>query len=129
MLFSLPTNYFRQSPLWAFLISFKKAAKSVPRSVIVTEMGRNSAVARFISGIFPAILVTGSVSDAVINFNTAILLDFIARSSSLSDEDLAFLLPDIMAPLSAKSGNSATVSNDSTAQSQAEIFSLEHSSF
>ncbi|EPQ56067.1 hypothetical protein GLOTRDRAFT_129071 [Gloeophyllum trabeum ATCC 11539] len=84
---------------WAFLLPFKAAAQYLPRTALVTEMTRNTDLARFVASLFPSALEESSTYRALVAFHTGALLDFIAATKSLNEGQLAFVLPALLKPL------------------------------
>ncbi|KAF9480276.1 hypothetical protein BDN70DRAFT_905831 [Pholiota conissans] len=87
---------------WRFLLSYKSAAQNVPRVSLVTEMLKNTDVARFVASLLPISLKKGISHHTLIAFNAATLHDFIKRSKSLNEGTLAYILPALLAPLQQK---------------------------
>ncbi|KAK2465147.1 hypothetical protein APHAL10511_002839 [Amanita phalloides] len=91
--------HIKPNSTWGFLLPFKSAAQPVPRLPLVTEMLRNTDVARFITSLLPAALRKTRVHKVLLMFNAACLHDFITRSKALDEGTVAFLLPAILEPL------------------------------
>lgn len=70
---------------------------------LVTEMLRNSGVARFVASLLPSAIKEGSVHRVQLAFNAATLHEFIKRSKSLDEGTLAYLIPALLEPLQQKS--------------------------
>ena len=66
---------------------FKSAAQSVPRLPLVTEMLRNTDVARFVTSLLPSAVKTNRLHRVLLMLNAACLHDSITKSKSL-DEDV-----------------------------------------
>src|SRR4030081_3796316 len=90
---------FRPNSTWSFLLPFKAAAQSVPRTPLVTEMIKNTDVARFISSLLPLSLKHNYIHRTLVAFNAACLDDFMSKSKSLDEGTVAYLLPAILQPL------------------------------
>ncbi|OCH90866.1 hypothetical protein OBBRIDRAFT_729952 [Obba rivulosa] len=84
-----------------FLQAYKSDGKRVPRTSLVTEMTKNSDLARFVSSLLPDSLKSGGEGThrALIAFHTGVLLDFIAKSQALNEGTVTHLLPASMEPL------------------------------
>ena len=89
----------RPNTTWSFLLPFKSAAQSVPRLPLVTEMLRNTDVARFVASLLPSAVKTNRLHRVLLMFNAACLHDFITKSKSLDEGTVAFLLPALLEPL------------------------------
>ncbi|KAI0369251.1 hypothetical protein BV20DRAFT_968110 [Pilatotrama ljubarskyi] len=89
-----------RSPL-RFLQAYKTTAKPLHRSLLINEMLKTLDVARFVSGIFPAVLKDHSagVHRALVAFHTGVLLEFIGQSQSLDENAMAIMLPAVLEPL------------------------------
>ncbi|KJA24974.1 hypothetical protein HYPSUDRAFT_200217 [Hypholoma sublateritium FD-334 SS-4] len=74
---------------WSFLIPYKSAAQNVPRASLVTEMLKNTDVARFVALLLPIALKKGVTNPVLTAFNAATLHDFIKRSKSLTEGTVA----------------------------------------
>lgn len=88
--------------MWSFLIPYKSAAQNVPRVSLVTEMLKNTDVARFVTLLLPLALKKGVANPVLIAFNAATLHDFIKRSKSLAEGTVAYLVPALLEPLQQK---------------------------
>lgn len=66
---------------------------------LVTEMLRNSDVARFVTSLLPSAMKDGFSHRVMLAFNAACLHDFILRSRALDEGTLAYLLPALLQPL------------------------------
>ncbi len=86
----------------ASLIPYKSAAQNVPRVSLVTEMLKNTDLARFVTALLPIALKKGVVHPVLIAFNAATLHDFIKRSKSLNEGTVAYLVPALLEPLQQK---------------------------
>ncbi|KZT68072.1 hypothetical protein DAEQUDRAFT_348588 [Daedalea quercina L-15889] len=77
-----------------FLQAYKITVKPLPRSGLVSEMLKNSDLARFITHLLPNTLKNGGAGmhKALVIFHAGVLLDFIARSQDLNEGTTAFLL-------------------------------------
>ncbi|KZT23010.1 hypothetical protein NEOLEDRAFT_1180414 [Neolentinus lepideus HHB14362 ss-1] len=84
---------------WAFLLPFKSAAQHLSRTSLVTEMIRNSDLSRFVTSLLMTGIEHESAHRALVAFHTGILIEFIAKSKSLSAGELAFILPALLVPL------------------------------
>ncbi|KJA17838.1 hypothetical protein HYPSUDRAFT_191636 [Hypholoma sublateritium FD-334 SS-4] len=87
---------------WSFLIPYKSAAQNVPRVSLVTEMLKNTDLARFVTSLLPTSLKKGVANPVLIAFNAATLHDFIKRSKSLTEGTVAYLVPALLDPLQQK---------------------------
>ncbi|KAI0354312.1 hypothetical protein OH77DRAFT_530067 [Trametes cingulata] len=99
-----------RSPL-RFLQAYKTTAKPLHRSLLINEMLKTLDVARFASGILPAVLKDHSagVHRALIAFHTGVLLEFVARSTILDENIMAILLPAVMDPLQTAGSPETTI--------------------
>ncbi|KAF8626030.1 hypothetical protein AX15_005120 [Amanita polypyramis BW_CC] len=91
--------HIKPNSTWSFLLPFKAAAQSVPRSPMVTEMLRNTDVIRFVASLLPSAIKMNRVHRVLLMFNAACLYDFITRSKSLDEGTVSFLLPALLEPL------------------------------
>lgn len=91
--------FLRPNSTWSFLLPFKAAAQSIPRISLVTEMLKNSDASRFITSLLPSALKGGYTHRTLLAFNAATLHDFIARSKTLDEGTLAYMLPALLEPL------------------------------
>ncbi|KAG7098539.1 hypothetical protein E1B28_000475 [Marasmius oreades] len=89
----------KKNTTWSFLLPFKSAAQSVPRIALVTEMKKNSEVARHISSLLPNAIKEGYSHRTLVAFNAATLHDFIIHSDTLEESCIAYLLPALVEPL------------------------------
>ncbi|KAF9553866.1 hypothetical protein CPC08DRAFT_672807 [Agrocybe pediades] len=87
---------------WSFLIPYKSAAQNVPRVSLVTEMLKNSEVARFVASLLPTSIKKGVCHRVIVTFNAATFHDFIKRSKSFNEGTVAYLLPAFLEPLQQK---------------------------
>ncbi|KAG6836982.1 hypothetical protein H0H93_016935 [Arthromyces matolae] len=94
--------HIKQNSTWSFLLPFKSAAQNLPRMSLVTEMLRNSDVARFATSLLPSALKEKRSHRVLLAFNAASLHDFISRSKSIDEGTIAFLLPALLEPLQSK---------------------------
>lgn len=92
----------RPNSTWSFLIPYKSAAQNLPRVSLVTEMLKNSDLARFVVSLLPAAVKKGLGHRVLFAFNAATLHDFIKRSKSMSEGTMAYLLPALIEPLQQK---------------------------
>ncbi|KAF8966928.1 armadillo-type protein [Flammula alnicola] len=92
----------KKNSTWSFLLPYKSAAQNVPRVSLVTEMLKNTDVARFVASLLPYALKKGLSHRVLIAFNAATLHDFIKRSKSLNEGTVAYLLPALLEPLQQK---------------------------
>lgn len=92
----------RPNSTWSFLIPYKSAAQNLPRVSLVTEMLKNSDVARFVASLLPTAIKKGLGHRVLVTFNAATLHDFIKRSKSLNEGTVAYLLPSLLEPLQQK---------------------------
>ncbi|OSD00001.1 hypothetical protein PYCCODRAFT_1479448 [Trametes coccinea BRFM310] len=88
-----------------FLQAYKTTAKPLHRNLLINEMLKSLEVARFVSGILPAVLShrSAGMHRALIAFHTGVLLEYIARSRALDENMMAILLPAALEPLQAAS--------------------------
>lgn len=93
---------------WNFLNAYKSAARSVPRSALVTEMVRNVAVARFVASALPKAVKDRTAHRALVAFHTAALFEYISRIKAPDDGVLAFLLPAMLEPLQHNAAQAGT---------------------
>lgn len=66
---------------------------------LVTEMLKNTDVARFVASLLPTAMKGGYSHRVLLAFNAASLHDFIMRSSQLDEGTVAYLLPALLEPL------------------------------
>ncbi|KDR78387.1 hypothetical protein GALMADRAFT_245550 [Galerina marginata CBS 339.88] len=92
----------KPNSIWSFLIPYKSAAQNLPRVSLVTEMLKNSDLARFVTSLLPTGVRKGLGHRVLLAFNAATLHDFIKRSKSLSEGTIAFILPALLEPLQQK---------------------------
>ncbi|KAI0063355.1 ARM repeat-containing protein [Artomyces pyxidatus] len=91
--------HIKPNSAWSFLNAYKSAAQSVPRSSLVSEMLRDVEVARFVASLLTRALQEQFAHRTMAAFHTGILLEYIARSKTLEDGVIAFLLPALLQPL------------------------------
>ncbi|KAF9468309.1 hypothetical protein BDZ94DRAFT_1246474 [Collybia nuda] len=91
--------HIKPNTTWSFLLAYKSAAQNLPRISLVTEMLRNSDVARFVTSLLPIAMKGGFSHRVLLAFNAASLHDFILRSRALDEGTLAYLLPALLEPL------------------------------
>ena len=84
---------------WGFLNAYKSAAKSVPRTALVTEMLRNVVVTRFIASALSKAIKEKTAHHTLIAFHTSVLFEYISRANALDDAALVILLPAMLEPL------------------------------
>ncbi|KAH8112066.1 hypothetical protein DFH11DRAFT_1788270 [Phellopilus nigrolimitatus] len=89
---------------WRCLAPYKAAGKALPRSALVTEMRKDSELARYVVALLPSTLEAmdgANVHRTLICFNTSVVLEYITRSDKkdLDAGTLAFLLPALLEPL------------------------------
>jgi hypothetical protein len=84
-------------------LPFKSAAQNVPRVSLVTEMLRNTDIARFVTSLLPSALKENRSHRVLLAFNAATLHEFISRSRSLNEGTMAYILPALLEPLERKS--------------------------
>lgn len=94
--------HIKPNTLWDFLLPYKSAGQTLSRVSLVTEMLRNSDVARFVASLLPSAIKEGSVHRVQLAFNAATLHEFIKRSKSLDEGTLAYLIPALLEPLQQK---------------------------
>ncbi|KAJ3005360.1 hypothetical protein NUW54_g4371 [Trametes sanguinea] len=84
-----------------FLQAYKTTAKPLHRNLLINEMVKSLEVARFASGILPAVLShrSAGMHRALIAFHTGVLLEYIATSRALDENMMAILLPAALEPL------------------------------
>ncbi|PPQ90282.1 hypothetical protein CVT25_013107 [Psilocybe cyanescens] len=92
----------KPNSIWSFLIPYKSAAQNLPRVSLVTEMLKNSDLARFVISLLPVAVKKGLGHHVLFAFNAATLYDFIKRSKSMSEGTMAYLLPGLLEPLQQK---------------------------
>jgi len=68
----------------------------------VTEMLRNSDVARFVVSLLPSALKENCSHRVLLVFNAAALHEFISRSKKIDEGTMAYILPALLEPLEAK---------------------------
>ncbi|KAJ7582775.1 hypothetical protein C8J56DRAFT_230499 [Mycena floridula] len=95
--------HIKPNSTWSFLLPFKSAAQSVPRSSLVTEMLQNTDVSRFVTSLLPTAIKAGYSHRCLLAFNAATLHEFILRSKSLDEGTLAYILPALLEPLQNRS--------------------------
>ncbi|TDL26887.1 hypothetical protein BD410DRAFT_763071 [Rickenella mellea] len=91
--------HIKEQTSWSFLLSFKSATKNPTRTALVTEMLKNSDVARFIVSLLPNALTGGAVHRALLVFNTSVILEFITRVDKFDASTMTYLLPALLEPL------------------------------
>ncbi|KAF8630264.1 hypothetical protein AX17_005450 [Amanita inopinata Kibby_2008] len=91
--------HIKPNSLWSFLLPYKTAAQSLHRLPLVTEMLRNTDVARFVTSLLPFAIKENRVHRVLLTFNAATLHDFITRSKNMNEGTVAFLLPALLEPL------------------------------
>ncbi|KAG9310969.1 hypothetical protein JVU11DRAFT_8847 [Chiua virens] len=84
---------------FSFLLPFKSAAKSLPRSTLIKAMVSNTDVARFVSSILPTAIKCSHSHRTLLAFHVATMHDYISTVTSLDDGVLAFILPSLLTPL------------------------------
>ncbi|TFK48252.1 hypothetical protein OE88DRAFT_1664727 [Heliocybe sulcata] len=84
---------------WSFLLPLKSAAQPLPRTSLVTEMTRNSDISRFVASLLPHAIEYETAHRVLVAFHVGTLVDFIAKNKSLTEGELAFLLPALLEPL------------------------------
>ncbi|TFY70773.1 hypothetical protein EVG20_g2223 [Dentipellis fragilis] len=96
--------HIQANSFYSFLSAYKSAAQAVPRAALVQEMLRSPDLSRFVAALLPNALKKGKgyTHHTLIAFHAGTLLDFIARSKTLDDAVLAFLLPAMLEPLQAE---------------------------
>ncbi|TFK37695.1 hypothetical protein BDQ12DRAFT_685121 [Crucibulum laeve] len=95
--------HIKPNSTWSFLLPYKSAGQSLPRVSLVTEMLRNSDIARFVTSLLPNAIKDDHCHRVLLAFSAASLHDFIKRSKKLDEGTLAFLLPALLEPLQQKS--------------------------
>lgn len=71
----------------------------MPRVSLVTEMLRNSDVARFVASLLPSALKENRLHRVLLAFNAATMHEFIFRNKTLSEGTMAYILPAVLEPL------------------------------
>ncbi|KZT37682.1 hypothetical protein SISSUDRAFT_1062609 [Sistotremastrum suecicum HHB10207 ss-3] len=94
--------HIQEQPLWKFLLPFKKAVKPLPRASLVTEMLKNVDLTRFVASLLPTCLDAKRGHRCLYSFHVGVLLEYISRSKSLDDVQVALLLPSLTKPLSSQ---------------------------
>ncbi|KAG9005674.1 snoRNA-binding rRNA-processing protein utp10 [Tulasnella sp. JGI-2019a] len=87
------------SPMWSFLAPFKKSSKALPRTALVTAMIKNVELARLVTGLFANAIEGNYWHRTLLNFSTAITVEYISRVPTIDEGITAFLLPAITTPL------------------------------
>ncbi|KAF4568223.1 snoRNA-binding rRNA-processing protein utp10 [Pleurotus pulmonarius] len=95
--------HIRPNSTWSFLLAHKAAAKNLQRSSLVTEMLKNSSVARFVAALLPNAMKDGYHYRALTAFHAATLHDFLMRSEDVDEGTIAFILPACLDPLKSPS--------------------------
>ncbi|KAF9807205.1 hypothetical protein IEO21_08320 [Rhodonia placenta] len=87
--------------MFRFLAAYKTTAKPLPRGALVTEMLKDTDLARFVSGLLPNALKSAGAGahKALVIFHTGVLLDFLAQNKDVDEGTTAFLLPAATEPL------------------------------
>jgi U3 small nucleolar RNA-associated protein 10 len=88
-----------ENSTWSFLRPFKSAAQSLPRVPLVTEMLKNTDVARFVAKLVPESIKKGYCHRTLLAFNAACLHDFMLRSARLDEGTMTFILAALLEPL------------------------------
>ncbi|KAF9451337.1 hypothetical protein P691DRAFT_663457 [Macrolepiota fuliginosa MF-IS2] len=91
--------HIKPNSTWSFLLPFKSAAQSLPRVSLVTEMLRNTDVARFVASLLPSALREDRLHRVLLVFNAATMHEFISRSKVLNEGTMAYVLPAVLEPL------------------------------
>ena len=99
---------------WGFLNAYKSAAQSVPKTALVSEMLRNTVVARFVATALTKAIKGKTTHHTLIVFHTAILFEYISRSKALDDAALVVLLPAMLVPLQESAIRSDALTKDVT---------------
>ena len=81
------------------MLPFNSAAQNPPRISLVTEMLRNTDIARFVASLLPIVMKGGYSHRLLLAFNAACLYDFLLRSSQLDEGTVAYLLPALLESL------------------------------
>ena len=88
---------------WSFLSGYKASGAALQKSVLVTEMLRNTELARFVVSILSDTITTDlqSVHRTLVYFTTATLFEFVTRSEakSLDASAMAVIVPALIIPL------------------------------
>ncbi|KAJ3515006.1 hypothetical protein NLJ89_g2035 [Agrocybe chaxingu] len=87
---------------WSFLIPYASAAQKLPRVSLVTEMLKNTDVARLVISLLPTAIKKNLAHHTLLAFNAATIHEFITRSKSLNEGTLAYILPALLEPLQRK---------------------------
>ncbi|KAF8797612.1 hypothetical protein BYT27DRAFT_7204423 [Phlegmacium glaucopus] len=102
--------HIQRNSTWSFLLPYKSAGQKLPRVSLVTEMLKNTELARFVTSLLPTAIKNGFSHRVLLAFNAAALHEFITRSKVLDEGTMAYLLPALLEPLQQKS---STPSQDS----------------
>lgn len=93
---------------WSFLSGYKSSGSSLQRSALVTEMLRNTELARFVFAILPNTISMDvqCAHRALANFNTATVFEFMARAGKkhFDASTMAFVIPALTGPLGIDKG-------------------------
>jgi len=84
------------------LTPYKSAAQRLPRVSLVTEMLKNSDLARFVTSLLPKYVRKGLAYHVLISFNAATLHEFIKRSKALDEGTITYLLSALLESLQQK---------------------------
>ncbi|KAJ2923032.1 hypothetical protein H1R20_g14063, partial [Candolleomyces eurysporus] len=107
--------------LWSFLTPYKSAAQNIQRVSLVSEMLRNSDLARFVTALLPTALreqqIQGKeprkgkrgvyVHRTLLAFNAATVNEFIKRSKKLDEGTGVMLVSALLEPLQQQKGEEA----------------------
>lgn len=85
--------------MWTFLTTFKTASQHLPRTALVNQMIKDVDLARFVTNLQPKAIEEDNAHRTLTNFNASVILEYIARSPTLDEGILAFLLPATVKPL------------------------------
>lgn len=91
--------------------AYKTAGQPLPHAALVKEMSWNSDFARFVIDILPSVSrqSPSGMHRALITFHTGAALNFIARSKSLDEGTMAYLLPASLEPLRRRADDKAEI--------------------
>ncbi|KAG6334786.1 hypothetical protein ID866_4304 [Astraeus odoratus] len=85
--------------IFAFLLPYKAAAKSLPKSALVKEMVSNVGIARFTAELLPAAVKGGYSHRTLLAFHAATVHDYLSGLPKMDDGILAFILPALLDPV------------------------------
>ncbi|KAF6741372.1 hypothetical protein DFP72DRAFT_995311 [Ephemerocybe angulata] len=91
----------KPNTLWSFLGPYKSTAQNIQRVSLVSEMLRNTDLARFVTALLPNALKEsqGRVHRTLLAFNAATLNEFVRRSKKMDEGTGVMLVSALLEPL------------------------------